>query len=60
MKYKNFYQTTKLGICQCGKRMYHKKDGETVRNFLMDKGKEKYLRIYQCNQCDFWHLTKRP
>ncbi len=46
-----------LGYCM-GKRKYHKRDAQTAMNFRERNGAEK-LRIYQCNFCDFWHLTHK-
>jgi len=45
-------------IGPCGKIMFGKKDAATKRNSLLKMGNEKHLRIYQCPQCNAWHLTK--
>lgn len=45
------------GHCN-GKFSYEKIDAQTVRNIRESKG-VKGLRIYQCDQCDYWHLTKK-
>lgn len=42
----------------CGKIIFSKKDAQTKRNTLMKLGNEKYLRIYPCDICSGWHLTK--
>ncbi len=48
-------------IGKCGKVCFDKKSAQTKKNWLEEKGKEKHLRIYACDQCDgFWHLTKKP
>ena len=46
-------------ICKCGKVGFDKKGVQTKRNFMLNLGKQKYLRIYQCNMSNYWHLTKR-
>lgn len=47
-------------VCLCGKVSFNKKDAQTKRNHLIDKGIERYLRIYPCPQSNTWHLTKVP
>jgi len=42
-----------------GKKVYTKKEAQTVLNFLQGRGNGKNLRIYQCPYCDFWHLTHK-
>jgi hypothetical protein len=47
----------------CGKKIYQdKKTAQSVRNFLRENGrlskKVKDLRIYFCEPCRGWHLTK--
>lgn len=44
-------------ICKCGKVGFDKKSAQTKANWLVKRGKEKRLRIYQCNLSDYWHLT---
>lgn len=44
---------------RCGKKVYDKKTAQTKRNFLMNSGKEKYMRIYPCKGCNGWHLTSQ-
>lgn len=39
-----------------GKVAFHKRQAQTHRNWLMRKRRMK-LRIYQCRECDYWHLT---
>lgn len=42
---------------QCtGKKRYTKKLAETLKNRLYDK-RGLILRIYQCPECNTWHLT---
>lgn len=48
------------------KLIYTKKEAETVRNARTSRGKNrkssrpaKGLRIYQCPDCGFYHLTKK-
>jgi len=38
------------------KRQYRKKEAMQTRNHAEKNGRQ--LRVYQCNHCDFWHLTK--
>ena len=45
-------------LCICGKIGFDKKTAQSKRNWLLKKGTIKELRIYQCNQSDYWHLTK--
>lgn len=40
-----------------GKVCFPKKDAETKRNSLKHEGRERTLRVYQCEYCDYWHLT---
>lgn len=42
---------------KCGKIAFTKKDAQTKKNYLLKRGAEKYLRIYQCG--DYWHLTSQ-
>lgn len=44
--------------CGCGKVCFTKRECEAKRNFLLGLGREKYLRIYQCPEGEYWHLTK--
>lgn len=41
-----------------GKVMYDKKSAQTAKNFRMKNDHVK-LRIYQCPDCNQWHLTHR-
>lgn len=44
-------------MTQCtGKKRYTKKLAETLKNRLNDK-RGLTLRIYQCPECNMWHLT---
>jgi len=43
----------------CGKICFDKKTAQTKKNWLEKKGRQKFLRIYQCDMCNAWHLTKR-
>ncbi len=45
--------------CCLRKIAYSKKGAQTEINFLHDEG-ETNLRKYQCNVCNFWHLTHKP
>lgn len=40
------------------KPMYDKKSAETAKNRRWKYERIK-LRIYQCPECDFWHLTSK-
>jgi hypothetical protein len=40
------------------KGCYSKKVAQTIRNLLFRK-KGRKVRIYQCDQCNFWHLTHK-
>jgi hypothetical protein len=48
-----------------GKVCFSKREAETARN-ARTKGRGQrrnrpaFLRIYQCEKCDFWHLTSKP
>jgi hypothetical protein len=44
-------------ICPCGKVCFYKRGAHTKANSLMRKGRER-LRIYQCDESDFWHVSK--
>lgn len=39
------------------KTCYSKKEAQTKRNELNRKGKR--VRVYQCQICDYWHLTHK-
>lgn len=41
---------------------YGKKDAQTILNRLMSsprKQRNDKLRIYQCRNCNFWHITHK-
>lgn len=62
MNYRNQFITLdelqgRKPLCACGKVAMDKKTAQTKRNYLMKKGNQKELRIYQCPQEDCWHLT---
>lgn len=57
MRYDNFINATEKSACACGKMNFDKKTATTKMNWLKKKGNEKFLRIYQCPQSDYWHLT---
>jgi hypothetical protein len=42
-----------------GKIIFDKKTGITKINYLKKEGKgnKDYYRVYQCEFCDFWHIT---
>lgn len=43
---------------RCGKKnSYSKRAAFSMKNFRRKDGVR--LRVYQCNKCDGWHLTKR-
>lgn len=44
--------------CKCGKVSFDKRGAQSRKNELIHMGKERYLRIYQCDLSDSWHLTK--
>lgn len=50
--------TERRPIGKCGKVCFDKKAAQTKVNWLLKMGREKYLRIYNCSDCDAWHLTK--
>lgn len=41
-----------------GKVPFAKRDALAKKNALINRGNEGYLRVYQCDGCNFWHLTK--
>lgn len=44
---------------QCnGKNVYDKRTAQTVANDRNRRGVT--LRIYQCADCNWWHLTSKP
>lgn len=45
--------------CLCGKVSLAKKTAQTKANFYHNKGRSRYMEIYQCNDSDWWHLTNR-
>ena len=40
------------------KRKYTKKEAEEQLNYRLQEGAERTLRIYECPDCNWWHLTK--
>lgn len=45
--------------CVCGKICFDKKTAVSKKHWLEKRGREKELRVYQCNEDDSnWHLTK--
>lgn len=60
MRFKdNFLPVERKGLCKCGKVSFDKKTAQTKRNFLLNRGNDKVLRIYQCPDSDWWHLTSK-
>lgn len=47
----------RFGRCPCGKVSFDKKSALTKKNDFGKRGNGA-MRIYQCDQSDFWHLTK--
>lgn len=47
----------KLDYCN-GKPSYDKKGALTAKNKRMQQDHVK-LRVYQCDKCDYWHLTSQ-
>jgi hypothetical protein len=45
---------------ESGKRTLERKAAETKRLGILKSGKRKYVRIYHCKHCSFWHLTTKP
>lgn len=54
MKDKDFRVFKKIRCS--GKSSYTKKLAETLKNRMWET-KSVQLRIYQCQNCNFWHLT---
>jgi hypothetical protein len=51
--------TIEVPIKKCrGKFCFTKKSAETTKNKLF-KIKGHVVRIYQCNLCNYWHLTHK-
>lgn len=48
---------SRVPLCPCGKVAFDKRGAQTKANSLMQKGRER-LRIYPCDQSDFWHISK--
>lgn len=49
----------KYNTCKCGKVCFTKQEAHFKIKFLTKiKGREPYLRAYQCPLSDKWHLTK--
>ena len=42
-----------------GKLCYMKKEAQRIKNQLY-KYKSRVLRVYQCKECNYWHLTHKP
>lgn len=55
--FQNDYERRKR--CKCGKISFDKKTAQTKMNDLIRRGKERFLRIYQCPKSDSWHLTSQ-
>lgn len=53
----SFASAERKKICVCGKVCFDKRSAQTKKNWLVKKGREKFLRIYQCDQSNYWHLT---
>lgn len=49
------YVESKVEYCSNGKVMYDKRGAQTARNRRLKR--EPYLRIYQCEHGNHWHLT---
>ena len=48
-----------LSYCRkYGKPMYDKRGAETAKNHRYEMQHVR-LRIYQCDYCDYWHLTSK-
>ena len=52
-----FNQRKPIGVC--GKICFSKKSAQTKKNWLEFRGRIKKLKIYQCPQCNAWHMTKQ-
>lgn len=61
-----FVREMEDGSHRCTKHCYSKIEAETARNDRLDGRKQRRntrpasLRIYECPQCGFWHLTSKP
>lgn len=41
-----------------GKHKYSKNEAERMKE-RVGQDKDKSMRIYECNKCHYWHLTKK-
>jgi hypothetical protein len=42
----------------CDKARLSKKDAQTKANALKGNTKKGFMRIYHCEECNAWHITK--
>ncbi len=54
----NYINSAVKERCECGKICFDKKTAQTKANSLKKHGKGQ-MRIYQCDQSDWWHLTHK-
>jgi len=48
----------RLPRCEETKKVcFNKKEAQTKRNKLSKRGRSATLRVYQCEYCNYWHLT---
>lgn len=60
MRYlQNFIKEDRKPRCECGKVCFDKKTATTKKNYMLKQGNEKYLRVYQCDFGDWWHITSQ-
>jgi len=45
-------------LCPCGKVCFDKRGAQTKKNMLEKTGRQKHIRIYQCDRSPHWHITK--
>ncbi len=53
-----FYSKTSMAAQCNGKNSYSKNGAERAKAWV-GKGRDKAMRIYKCNKCFMYHLTKR-